>query len=268
MTTRKYDIPEALQDWRSRNSQKGLSWGSLGKKVGRSSSYISRIARGLNAPSFEVEKNILLYVYQDEAREIYDYLEEKYPEKVSIINSLRREIGKKMKVAGSELAPIYNDLPLYHAYRLADAGRFSVQEISKITQTDVEGRIEKFRKNGTLTIEKGIVGRAEQSRNLINSSLKIALKAFFNNLRILETRLLGDELSDSENYDPSQNRLLGIYENLNEQGVKKALDTMGNYVSELREELIKPENQGNIPFFANAFMGRYDFNLDQEKRCR
>lgn len=268
MTKKRYDIPEALQNWRSRNSQKGLSWGSLGKKIGRSSSYISRIARGINAPSFEVEKNILLYVYPGEASAIYDYLADSYPEKVSIINSLRREIGKKMKVAGPELTPIYDDLPLYHAYRLADAGRYSVQEISKITQSDVEGRIEKFRKNGTLTIEKGIVSRTEQGRNLINTSLKVALKAFFNNLRILETRLLGDELSDSENYDPSQNRLLGIYENLNEKGVKKALDSMGRYVSELREELVRPENQGDIPFFANAIMGRYDYNLDQEKRCR
>lgn len=266
MKKKEYKVAEALQRWHSQNSSRGLSWGSLGKKVGRSSSYISRLAREMNVPSFEAEKNILLYIYpESEHSDVYDYLETAHPDKVSIINSLRREIGKKMKVAGPELATIYNDLPSYHAYRLADASRYTVEEISKFTQSDVAGRVERYRKSGTLTVKKGIVSRSEEGRNLINSSLKMALRAFFNNLKILESRVLDDEMNDSETYDSSQNRLLGIYENLNEEGVKKALDLMSNYVSEMRQELIKPEYQGDIPFFSNAFMGRFDYDLDQEK---
>lgn len=248
---------KALNDWYAKAHKGGLSWKALGRKVGRTGSYLSRVAKGDYKPSFEFERDLLAYLYEGREGEVFEYLKAKYPKKITTLASLSAEATKKMNFPRPCFYEALQNRLMYHVYRLADAAKYTVSDLTSLVGPDVPLLVGKMEQEGALRVEKGIVSRAEGHRNQLNINLRAAVQAARHNLSILAHRAEVCELGDVP-FDTSQNKVLGVYENLNEAGLMEAIDWMNSSISELRARLQDPKFQGDIPAFINTATGRFD----------
>lgn len=255
---------EALVEWYENPSNSRLSWKFLGKKIGKSGSYISRVAKGQCTPSFEFERDLLAYLYQGREIEVLDYLSSRYPREVTTMASLSAEATKKMSFPKPSFYKVLENRVMYHVYRLADAAKFSLKEMTEIAGLDAVLHAEKLKQDGIVEIKDGVVERTEDSRNILNINLKAAIDSAQHNLAILSHRAEVHELGGLK-FDSSQNKVLGLYENLNEDGLLEAIDWMNSSISELRARLQHPRYQGDIPTFINTATGRFDHNKSKKE---
>lgn len=250
-------VEEALLQWYDEKHPQGLSWQFLGNKVGRSGTYISRIARGKCKPSFEVERDILAYIYRGREKEVFAYLEAKYPKKVTRLASLTSDLGEVLKFSKPSFYEVVCDRMLYHIYRLADSSRYTIQEISREIGCDASLRAKRLVELGCVKIRNDIVTRVDETQGQVNINFKATLQAFAHNLAVLGDRMDEAELGGSA-FDSTQNKLLGLYETVNEKALYKAIDRVNACISDVRRELTKPESAGDIPIFINTSVGRFD----------
>lgn len=256
---------QALIDWYEDPANKRLSWKFMGKKIGKSGSYISRVARGECTPSFEFERDVLAYLYQGRESEVFDYLSRKYPREVTKMASMSAEATKEMSFPRPSFYKVLENRVMYHVYRLADVAKYALEELADIAGPDAPLHAEKLKKDGLIEVKNGVLERTELSRNTLNINFKAAIKSAQHNLGILAHRAEVHDLGGAQ-FDSSQNKVLGLYENLNEAGLLEAIEWMNSSVSELRARLQDPRYQGDIPTFINTATGRFDHTHGKRER--
>lgn len=248
-------VQDALVQWYENRGR--LSWQFLSTKVGRSASYISRVAKGEYKPSFEFERDALAYLYQGREREVLDFLKQKYPKKVTLLASLSDEATKKMSFPKPSFYEIVGNRLMYHIYRLSDAAVFTVSEITRMVGIEAPLLIKRMADIGAVEIQNDVVSRNVEHKNQLNINLKTAIDCSMNNLSILARRAEISELG-GEPFNSRENKVLGFYENLNEAGVQEAIQRINSTISELRLHLQDPRFQGDMPTFINTAVGRFD----------
>lgn len=252
-------VEEALQHWYEQKSPKGLSWQFLGSKVGKSGSYISRVARGECKASFEVERDVLAYIYRGREKEVFAYLEGKYPAQVTRLASLTADLGESLKFPKRSFYEIVTDRLLYHIYRLSDACIYTIGDLNRIVGCDVSLRVRRLEDLGCVEVVGGVVQRSMDADSHVNVNFKATLESFSHNLAILGARLEEDELGGTP-FNSAQNKLLGLYECVNEKALLHAIDTINSCISKVRADLNAPGSEGDIPIFINTTIGRFDTN--------
>lgn len=252
-------IKEELNKWYELNCNNGnLSWKALGRLAKRDPSYISKLAKGVHKPSYEVEIDLLRAMYQGNVRSVFKYLKKKYPDKTAEIESLMKGDDKSTKFTSHSYRDIVNDRATYRIFRLSSMGTFSPDSLSQTVGAGVSAKIKYLEGLDLVQVIDGNVVRSISNTTITSTSMEDVVAGFKHNLDIVDEKHRRARMGHSDDFDSKKNKLWGIYEGVSEDFQHKLVTDVTKFISEKREEALKDENRGDIPMFLNIATGRLD----------
>lgn len=249
-------IINKMHEWyKAQKALNSSGWGILAEKLVLSESYIGKIANRKRNPSYKFAKKFLNEVCEKPS-EVSEILREYFPEKYSQdYHEIATDQKHTEKTSWNN--PILNDKKLYLLYRLSLSDALSRDELVKIYGESISLKIDFLIENNYIYInEAGKICRNKNKRDTVRNDFDEVLNIFQQNLSLISD---ANNSIKEEGEDLSKDfKLIGLYESVTQEARDTFINETTSFLNHAYKKLKKDENKGDVPFFINTFIGRFD----------